>query len=300
MKAMQADLSAVTNSTKTRDEALDSARRQLRTIVWIAVGTVVLSWALAGGFASGLDSQVPFYVAGGVTLVALISGAWVYRNWRKSELLGAMVGEDLSPEERQARIDQLQAKVDKGDVSSILTVAQLQMQAAPRDALATLERVKLNKTNRLMANQVRGMRAMLHLNLTELKQARDLADALDLKAIPDLRARANLAAVKAEAWARTGNPVEAGELLDKNALSEGEGGDDIRVQFFKARAYACAHQNDLKGMRRALKGLEAISPQLMAVFLSAKRVHPLLMKEARRRFEAAGGGPRPMVRHARR
>lgn len=300
MKAMQADLNAITDSTKTRDESMESARRQLRTIVWVTVGVVVVSWALAAGFSSGLDSMTPVYIAAAITLTAAIGGAWVYRNWKKSEEMGALVGENLSPEEREARIAKLNPKVEKGDTAAIMAVAQLQMQVAPRDALATLEKVKLSKANRLMANQVRGMRAMLHLNLTELKEARALVEALDLKTIPDMRARANMAAVKAEAWARTGNPVEAKELLDKHALTEGEGGDDIRIQYLKAYAYAYAHRNDLKGMKKALKDMAAISPNLLAVFLSAKRVHPLLQKEARRRLEQSGNMPRQKFARVRR
>lgn len=300
MRQMQAELQELTDASATRDKALADASRQLKSVLRIAIIVVVVAWLLAFGFYSGLESMIPVYIAGVLTVIVLVSGLILFRNWKKSEEMGRLVQDDLSPEERQARMDSLKAKVEKGDINAIMAVAQLQMNEEPREALKTLERVNLGKANRIMAAQVRGMRGMIHLSLAEVKNARDICEQLNLEAVPDLRARANLASVKAEAWARSGNPIEALELLDRYKLGEDEAGNDIKLQYLKAYAYGYAHRNDLNNMKRSLKQIEAISPNLLAIFLSGKRVHPLLMKEAKRRLEQSGFAPRQAMRVQRR
>jgi hypothetical protein len=162
-----------------------------------------------------------------------------------------------------------------------------------------LEKVDLQKAQKLVAAQVRAMRAMIHLNLGEVKASREIVEQLDLKVAPDPKTRANLAAVQAEAWARSGNPIEAGELLDKYDPEEKDF-DDVKLQLYRARVFACAHKQDLPGMRRALKALTAISPQLAAMFVGQKRVHPLLEKEARKLLEKSGLVPKPKFQVQRR
>src|SRR5262249_10659882 len=149
--------------------------------------------------------------------------------------------------------------VQKGDAAAIIAKAQLEMQESPKDALATLEKVDLEKAQKMIASQVRAMRAMIHLTIGDVSAARELAEQIDLQKAADLKMRANLAGVVAEAWARSGNPIEANQLLDKYDPTDKDF-DEMKVQLYKARVFACVHQNDLKGMRRALKLLEEISP----------------------------------------
>lgn len=136
---------------------------------------------------------------------------------------------------------------------------------------------------------------MLHLNLGELKAARELSEDIDLDKTPDLATRANLAGIVAEAWARSGNPIEADELLGKYD-PDAKGLQDVKVQIHRARAFVGAHRNDLNKMKRALKDLEDISVQLLAAFVGGKRIHPLLAKEARKRMERSGMVPRPKIK----
>lgn len=268
-------------------------RGQLATAAKIAAGILIVVWLLAIGFWSGLDSLIPIWVALSLTIAVVIAAAMVLRNLRKSEEYGALLGPDdgLSAEERATRIQKLEAQVEKGDPTAIMAKAQLLMQDAPRDALATLEKANLEKAPKLVASQVRAMRAMIHLNLGEVKDARTLVEEIDLAKIPDLKVRANLAAVVAEAWARSGNPIEANELLDKYSL-EDKDLQDAKMQLLRARVFACAHKQDFTGMRRALKALTAISPQLAAMFVGQKRIHPLLEQEARKQLEKSGLAPR--------
>jgi hypothetical protein len=295
-RRQQQDLSQLTDLQATRDEAMAGVLSQLKTAARAAVIALVVIWLLAAGFASGLESILPVYIAAGLTVALAVVALIVWRNLRKSRELGLMMGgEGLSSEQKT----KLEARVEKGDATAILTRAQMEMQGNPRQALETLERADLAKTQRVLAHQIRAMRSMLHLNLGEVKAARELADEIDVQKAPDPKSRANLAGVVAEAWARSGNPIEASELLDKFDPEEADM-KDIRIQLYRARAFAAAHRNKLNPMRKALKELEAVSPQLLAVFVAQKRVHPMLMKEARRRLEKSGMIPNPRIQGVRR
>lgn len=292
----RAELAQLSDTSAQRSDALAQARRQVGVLFKFAVGAVVVTWLLAIGFWSGLESAIPLYVAVVVTLAILGGGLWVRYNLGRSEELGALMGgTELSEDERSQRIAQLTERVEKGEHAAILAQAQLQMHSDPRAALATLEQADLSKGQKMVVNQIRGMRAMLHLNLGEVKVARDLAEAIELEKTPDLTGRANLAGIVAEAWARSGNPIEAHDLLEKFDPSERKF-QDVRVQLFRAQAFIGAHRNDVGRMKKALKDLEEISDQLLIGFVGGKRIHPLLAKEARKRLEKAGAIPRPKVK----
>jgi hypothetical protein len=109
-----------------------------------------------------------------------------------------------------------------------------------------------------------------------------------------LKLRANLAGVVAEAWARSANPIEANELLDKYDVNDKEF-EEVKVQLLRARVFAAVHANDLPKMRRALKQLEEISPQLLALFVGQKRIHPLLQQEAKKKLEKSGLMPKQRI-----
>lgn len=273
--------------------------RQLRTAARVAVIAAVVIWLLAVSFWQGLESVIPLYIAGGLTVAGIAVTLLVWRNLKKSQELGDLIGADLSEEERTARLAKLQSRLDKGEAGAVLTKAQMEMQDDPRQALATLEGANLDKAQKALANQVRATRAMIHLNLGEVKPARELSEAIDLSKAPDPKSRANLVGVVAEAWARSGNPIEAGDLLDKYDPADDDL-QDVRVQLWRARAFVEAHRNKLPAMRKALKELEALSPQLLAVFVGQKRVHPILAQEARKRLERSGIVPRMKIQGARR
>lgn len=290
------ELAALMDASKSHEEALSGARRQLRTVVKVVAIFLVVLWGVSTALYSGLSSWVPIYVASAITVAILVSAYLIRRNFQKSEAMGAMLadGNELSKADREARIASLQKGVDKGEAAAVITKAQLEMQESPKDALATLEKLDLAKAQKVIANQVRGMRAMIHLNFGDCSKARELADEIALDKTPDLKSRANLAGVVAEAWSRSGNPIEGGELLDKYDPNE-KGFDEIRVQLYRARVFSAVHKNDLAGMKKAMKLLSEISPQLLITFVSGKRIHPLLQQEARRRLEKSGLIPRQRV-----
>lgn len=292
----KAELARLNDTSAQRDDALAQARRQVGTLAKLAIGVVVVSWLLAFGFWSGLESIIPFIVAAVITVATAIAAFLVWRNLGRSEELGMLMGgADLSPEDRAARIAKLSERIEKGEHAAILAKAQLLMHSEPREALEALEQADLSKGQQMVRNQIRGMRGMLHLNFGEVKAARELADAIELEKSPDLPTRANLAGIVAEAWARSGNPIEAEELLAKYDPEE-KSLRDVKVQLYRAQAFTSAHRNDMAKMKRSLKALEEVSAQLLGTFVAGKRVHPVLSKEARKRLERSGMVPRPKVR----
>lgn len=299
-KKQQKELAEALNLEEARSSVLDDTKKQLRTVAKVVLVVLVVTWLLAAGFASGMKTAIPVYIALGVTVLFAAGALLLRRNLRKSQEMSEMMSaEGLSEEELAARIQKLAPKVAKGDSGAIIANARLIMQENPKGALEVLEKANLEKGAKMMAVQVQAMRAMIHLDLGEIKAAREVADAMLLDKVPDSRARASFSAVVAEAWARTGNPIEATDLLDKYDASDAAF-KDARMQLLRARAFTAAHRNDLTGMKRALKGLTEISPQLLGIFAGQKRVHPLLMKEARKRLEKSGMIPRPKVQMQRR
>jgi hypothetical protein len=287
---------ALSELTKARGDPIAAAKKQLRTAARVAGIALVVIWLIAISLYSGLNSTIPLIVAAVLSVAMGVAALLIRRNLGKSQELGEMlaVGGDLSSEERASRIAKLAERVEKGDAAAIIAKAQLEMQESPKDALVTLEKVDLEKAQKPVAAQVRAMRAMIHLNIGEVTAARELVDGIDLSKAPDLKLRANLAGVVAEAWARSGNPIEANELLDKYDADDKQF-EDSRVQLIRARVFACVHKNNLDGMRRALKQLEEISPQLMALFVGQKRIHPLLQQEAKKKLEKSGLMPKQRV-----
>ncbi len=299
-RRLQEDLAQLTNAEGARTDAMAQVSRQLRTAARVTGIALVVIWLVCVALWSGLESTIPLFVAGSLTIAVAVVAVLVRRNLVKSQELGDLAAAaGLDPAERAQRMGKLEGRVDKGDAAAILTMAQLQMNDDPRAALVTLERANLDKTQKMIANQVRATRAMIHLNLGEVKAARELAEVVELTKAPDAKTRANLASVVAEAWARSGNPIEASELLDKYDPEESQY-QDLKIQIWRARAFAEAHRKRLPGMRKALKELEGISPQLLAVFVGQKRVHPLLQQEARKRLEKTGMIPRARIQGQRR
>jgi hypothetical protein len=162
-------------------------------------------------------------------------------------------------------------------------------------ALATLESVDLGKQLGPVADQVRCTRATIHLQLGQLQEARALVDKLELGKQQEPKTRAMFAAVVGEAWGRTGQGKKAVEILEVFNPEE-PGYSEMRVQMWRARAFAYAGAGDMKGASRALRKLADMNPQLLGMFVGARKVHPLLQQEAKQLLMRSGAVPKRMVR----
>lgn len=258
---------------------------------------VLGAWVLCGSIAA--FSQTPTVRVIMVSLALIVTGLalavviWVTRQAKKARGVASILSGVESAEDRKAALAQLDATYKKNDPTAVFAKAQLEMQDDPKKALATLEQIDLSKVLGPVADETRAQRAMIHLTLGDVGPARQLVDNIDLSRQRDAKTRAMLTAVCAEAWARTGNAKKAAETL---ALLDPEDAEyeRLRPQLYRAQAYAFAHTNDLKGMRRVLKKLVQVDVRLLGGFMM-KRTHPLLQKEAKKVAEQSGMVPRKMV-----
>jgi hypothetical protein len=270
---------------------------QLKSMLGRLAIPVVGVWVLCGTIA--VFAQTPtvrivvISLAVIVTLLAAALVIWVMNQAKKARGVADILQGVESAEDRKAALAQLDATYKKNDPTAVFGKAQLEMQDDPKKALATLEQIDLTKVLGPVADETRAQRAMIHLTLGDVGPARQLVDNIDLSRQRDAKTRAMLTAICAEAWARTGNAKKAADTL---ALLDPEDAEyeKLRPQLYRALAYAYAHTNDIKGMRRALKKLTQLDVRLLGGFMS-KKTHPLLQKEARKVAEQSGQVPRKMV-----
>lgn len=268
------------------------------TKIYRNIGIVVaIVWVIAFILSSTSKGTGPyaFATAGVLTVVGIGAAIWLSRYVKKSmALAGILKGADTE-EGRKAALEQLSTQFKKDDTQALIAKAQLQMQDDPRAALATLESINLDKALAPVAGQVRAMRAMIHLTIGEIQEARALADKLELGKQQEPKTRVMFAAVAAESWARTGQGRKAVDTLDLFNPEDPEMGE-MRAQLWRARAFAYAATNDTKGITRALKKLAEINPHLLGMFVGQKKIHPLLEREAKQIVMRMGIVPRKMVR----
>jgi hypothetical protein len=256
-------------------------------------GVVAAAWVLALAFLRW--TIIPVFVAGALTLIAIGAGIWVVRYLNKSRELGAILRSAETEEGRKEALKKLETDFKKGDVQALIARAQLEMQEDPRKALTTLESIELDRQIAPVADQVRCTRATIHLQLGELQEARALVEKMEIGKQQEPKTRAMFAAVAGEAWGRTGQAKKAVELLE---LFNPDDPDyaEMRVQMWRARAFASAGVGDMKAAGRALKKLVEMSPQLLGMFVGARKVHPMLQQEAKQILMRSGAVPRKMVR----
>ncbi|HZF56439.1 MAG TPA: hypothetical protein VE093_47815 [Polyangiaceae bacterium] len=244
----------------------------------------LIAWIIA--FA--IPGWIPKVVVGVLTLVAAGLAFWVIRFTKRSRAVAQIVREADTAEARKDAINKLDTEFKKDDSAAIFAKAQLQLQEDPRAALRTLETINLDKVMAPMADEARSQRAMIHLMLGETDEARVLVDKIDMGRHKDAKARAMMASIVGEAWARTGQAkkaIEVLEMFDPNDPAYVE----LRPQLLRARAFAYAWANNTKPMKQALRSLKDLNPQFLSGFITKKKhamgvsprgVHPALEKEA--------------------
>jgi hypothetical protein len=270
---------------------------QIKQLVTRLAIPVVGGWVLCGSIAMFVYSTVAKWILIGIPVVITLLAAglvvFALRQAKKARGVASILGKVETEEDRQAAIAELEVASKKNDTAAIFAKAQLELQADPKQALATLERIDLTKVMAPIADEARGQRALIHLMLGDVSEARTLVSNIDLKRHQEPRTRAMLASVSAEAWARGGESKKALETLGLFD-PEDEVYEQLRPQLFRAYAYAYAYTNDLSGMKRMLKKLVAIDARLLGGFMT-KRTHPLLSKEAKKLLEQSGQIPRKMM-----
>jgi hypothetical protein len=277
--------------------ALPDTRTQLRALVGRLAIPVIAGWVICGLIASIVYSRTwQMIVLGIPTVITLLAqglGVFALRQAKRASGDASILKNVQTDSDRKAAIQKLEESFKKNDPAAIFAKAQLELAEDPRKALSTLERIDLGKVMAPVADEARGQRSMIHLMLGEVSEARTLVSGIELKRHQEPRTRALLAAVSAEAWARSGEGAKANETLD---LFDPEDAafTELKPQLYRARAYAAVHTNDLNTMRKALRKLLAQDARLLGAFMM-KRTHPLLQKEAKKLLEQSGQVPRKMI-----
>jgi hypothetical protein len=270
---------------------------QIRQLL-LRLGIPLLAiWMLCGLIATLVISETTKAILIGIPAVITLLAAglvvFALRQAKKARGVASILSKVETSEDRKAAITELEASYKKNDPAALFAKAQLELQEDPKKALATLEQINLEKVMANVGDEARGQRGMIHLMLGEVADARRLVDGITLSRHQEPRTRAMLAAVCAEAWARSGNAKKAAETL---ALFDFEDAtfEQIRPQLYRSSAFVSAHVGDAKAMKKALIRLAKQDPRLLAGFLM-KRTHPLLQKEAKRLIEQSGIAPRRMM-----
>jgi len=256
-------------------------------VVWL-IGAFIASFTQSStgkGLAIGLPVLVTLLLVGVVY--------WAVLQAKKAKSVAGILNKVETAEDRKAAIGEIEASFKKKDPAGIFARAQLELQEDPKKALETLELIDLGRVQANVADQARSQRAMIHLLLGEVSEARPLADGIELSRHQEAKARAMMTAVIGEAWARSGQAQKALETLSLIDPEDAEY-EELKPQLYRAFAFAEAHTNDLKGMRQSLKRLAGIDMRLLGGFLG-KRTHPILQKEAKKILEQSGQVPRKLV-----
>ena len=275
--------------------SVPDTKEQIRQLLMRLAIPVVAGWVICGLIATLVYSPMWKGILIGIptviTLLAVGLLIFAVRQANKARGVAGILSKVETAEDRKAAIAELDTK--KNDPSAIFAKAQLELQEDPQKALKTLERIDLGKVMAPVADEARGQRALIHLMLGDVNDARNLVGGIDLKRHQEPRTRALLAAVSSEAWARSGEAKKAIETLGLFD-PEDDTFEQLRPQLYRSLAYAQAYTNDLAGMKRSLKKLLAQDARLLGGFLM-KRTHPLLQKEAKKLLEQSGQVPRKVV-----
>lgn len=271
--------------------ALDPKRLGLRVGIPVLIG-----WVLAiviGGWIPPVVMGVITVAIGGVLI-------WVLRYARRTQAVVDLVKKADTAEARKEAISKLETDF-KDDAAGVMAKAQLQMQDDPREALKTLETIKLDKVMAPVADEARIQRAMIHLLYGETENARELVDKVDIERHKVAKSRATVASVIAEAWARSGQAKKAVDLLE--TLKMDAELEDVKPQILRSKAFAYAWANNTKQMKQVLRELQGLNPQYLAGFITKKKVpggvsprgvHPILEKEAFDMLSRSGAMQRKM------
>ena len=183
-------------------------KKAMLTVGGITLGVWVTALATGNKWVIGLVALLT------VALVGLL--LWALRMAKKQrEVVQLLQQAQGSPEARKAALEQLALRDPKGgDAMGAIARAQLEAQEDPDKALATLQGIDLSKLPQDAADQVRTFRCQLLLLKNRNRDARDLADQIQVPSTGPKGQRAMMAAVVAEAWARTGRGQEAMVLLE--------------------------------------------------------------------------------------
>jgi hypothetical protein len=282
---------------KKVDIAEAASQVEVPRIKWKMLGGIAAGFAILWVTAAMMTPSIGYwglYVMGVLTLLAIGLGGYVWRMMAKQrEILDIMKGAQ-GVEGRREAMQRLAEGGDK-DAMKAIAHAQLLAQEDPHAALEVLEKIDIAKAPTMVQDEVRSQRAMMYCFMGRPKDARPLADEIQIDKQPDKKVKAKYAAVVAETFARTGKHDEAKKLLDDYKADDPNIGGDIAPLLLRAQVYTYSATKNRGLAKKALDGLVAIDPNMVAPFVQ-KNVKPELQKLALSALQEAGLAPKPQMK----
>lgn len=218
---------------------------------------------------------VPYVGYWGVGVVAVLTivligfGVYVWNLMRRQTRLADILREATTDEAgRKAALEKLAAAGDS-DAMNAMARAQLVARDDPREAIAILEGIAIHKADAVIQDDIRSNLGYLYLATNRIKDARAIADQIKPDAGPTAKQKAMYTAVVAEAKARTGEPQEAKKLLDALTVDANEVAE-LMPMLDRARVFTYLGTKNRGLARKAMQGLVAVDPNLLAPFLMTK------------------------------
>jgi hypothetical protein len=245
----------------------------------ITIGVVT---ALVWAFAIQTGSVILMSIVGVLTVVLIGVLIWVFRLLRKQRNLTSLLqGSMSSPEARREAIAKLSEGKDAGDVVNVFARAQLVAADDPAAALKMLETIDPKKVAAQMQDDVAILKSQLYLHFGRPRDARPLADRINVDNPQRKDARTMIVGIVAEAWGRTGKHEQALTLLDTVNI-DAEKNVQQKVALLSARVFARFASGKRVTAKEDLNALAAMDVNHLGKFLMPQfKVHPELQKLAR-------------------
>jgi hypothetical protein len=245
----------------------------------ITIGVVtVLVWA----FAIQTGSVILMSIVGALTVVLIGVLIWVFRLLKKQRNLTSLLqGSMSSPEARREAIAKLAEGKDAGDVVNVFARAQLVAADDPAAALKMIESIDPKKVAAQMQDDVAILQSQLYLHFGRPRDARPLADRINVDNPQRKDARTMIVGIVAEAWGRTGKHEQALTLLDTVNI-DAEKNVQQKVALLSARVFARFASGKRITAKDDLDALASIDVNHLGKFIMPQyKVHPELQKLAR-------------------
>ena len=174
-----------------------------KTLIWIGVITAAI-WA----FAISTGSTVFMIIVGVLTalLAFLLFRAFMFIRKQRGVVDVLQSAAGGSAEARRDALAKLESGKDANSPTTVFARSQLMAADDPSAAIKLLEKVPLKDYPPGMQDDVSLLRTQLCLGLGRTADARKAADTINIDNPERKQARALIAAIVAEAWARTGKP----------------------------------------------------------------------------------------------
>lgn len=232
-------------------------------IAMIGAG-VVVAWVTAFLLVPYMGYWAVGIVAA-LTIALIGFGLYAWNFTRKQQRLLEILKGATDEEGRKAALEKLAAG-DQSDAMNAVARAQLLAREDPKAAIEVLEAVDIDKAPSVSQDEIRATLAQLYLVMGRAKDARPLADKINVDGAPVAKARYIYAAVVAETFARTGSAPEAKKVLEANKAEDPDAAD-AAILLYRAQVFTFFGTKNRGLAKNAMMQLAARDPNLLGPFV---------------------------------